>query len=180
MADDLIASIYRKACPCCAHELAQYADHCSACGYTDPTSNETEEAQERLYVEYVEARLRQAKEALEKIQRAPVQSSHSVTLAQAKEDVVTLWRELMSLRAQEQSAAPRVAQGDKACPACRHTMPQDIGHCACGYVFGGALSPGGAEPDGDRNRGRGSGETFGRHALLGDPRAMSLEKQGKN
>lgn len=67
MNGDPLASLYRKPCPSCARDLPRDARRCEYCGYTEPGVGDGEEDQERLYGEYLSARLKQAREAAERL-----------------------------------------------------------------------------------------------------------------
>ncbi|MHB1566643.1 MAG: hypothetical protein ACYCXG_08005 [Acidiferrobacter sp.] len=182
MNDDPLASLYRKPCPSCARDLARDAHRCAYCGYAEPGAGDAEEDQERLYGEYLSARLRQARDAVERLQREqvmhPDDHAHERRWHQAGTELRAAEREW---HAYEEARLPattpaisvppvaapvtppapvaardlrtavtravdgqigdrQVAIGDKVCPACTATLPSEVGHCACGHVFGGGVT----------------------------------------
>lgn len=139
-------TLYRKLCPSCARELAREARQCDACGYVEPgASGDAEEEQERLYGEYLMARLKQATEVCERLRREievhPEDKSRNRRLVEARAELVAVERELRQHRGEQPALRPQRAKGDKTCPACSATLPIAVSRCACGHVFGLEVSP---------------------------------------
>lgn len=144
MTDDAISTLYRKPCPSCARQYARDSRACPFCGYVEALASESEQDQERLYGEYLAARFKQAHEEVERLRRAaglhPEDRVQARALALAVADMEALERDLGAYRQDKHETAraepPRRATDDKECPVCTATMPQSVGRCACGYVFG--------------------------------------------
>ena len=107
MTDDRIASLYRKPCPSCAHDLPRDAHQCEFCGYTEATE---EEDQERLYVEYLSARLRQVQvtivELVEESRQSVLDPARAHQLREAKTEAQTLELELAAYRERSPAVPP--------------------------------------------------------------------------
>ncbi|MDA8389605.1 MAG: hypothetical protein M0Z76_02555 [Gammaproteobacteria bacterium] len=105
MTDDRIASLYRKPCPSCAHDLPRDAHQCEFCGYTEAGE---EDDQERLYVEYLTARLRQVQitivEIVEESRQSVLDPVRARELRDAKAEVQALEQELAAHQAQPPQA----------------------------------------------------------------------------
>ncbi len=144
MTDDAISTLYRKPCPSCARQYARDSRACPFCGYVEALASESEQDQERLYGEYLAARFKQAREEMERLRHAtglhPEDRGHARALALAVADLEALGRDLDAYRQGQHETAraepPRRATADKECPVCTATMPQSVGRCACGFVFG--------------------------------------------
>ncbi len=95
MTDDRIATLYRKPCPSCAHDLPRDAQHCEFCGYTEKVE---EENQEHLYIEYLTARLRQVQativEIVEQSRQSVLDAVHERRLRDARTEAQDLELEL--------------------------------------------------------------------------------------
>lgn len=137
MNDDPLASLYRKPCPSCARELARDAHRCAYCGYTEPGTGDAEEDQERLYGEYLGARLRQAREAVERLRSEwiahPDDAAHERRWHQAGAELRAAEREWHAYEKARLpptiSAAPVAAA---SAPVAAVDLPTDVTHAVAG------------------------------------------------
>ncbi len=89
MTDESIATLYRKACPSCARQYARDAHACPFCGYREGSGLEAQEDQDRLYEEYLRARIEQAEAELAASERqAHASDTRSQVMARAELDVL--------------------------------------------------------------------------------------------
>jgi len=143
MHEEPIATLYRKPCPSCSRQYARDSQACPFCGYVEASGSDAEEDQERLYGEYLVARCKQAREEADglrkKLARHPEDRSPERALAFLQAEVASLENELKTFQTAHRRAEekpPERAKDGKTCPACLATLPQEIGRCACGHIFG--------------------------------------------